>query len=93
MVQIYLIGVVLNVSVITPVSGEGMVLNLRPKEIVRGRFYLEWMANEVRRVKFMMRRCLLCEDLFPSMEARDRHCRSCQNARRKFLNDERCALA
>ncbi len=53
------------------------------------RQYLRWVAKFVRRGKYMMRRCLLCDKFFPSLETGERHCRGCQADRRRLLNEER----
>lgn len=53
------------------------------------RQYLKWVAKFVRRGKFMMRRCLLCDRFFPSLDSGERHCRACQRDRRRLLNEER----
>jgi hypothetical protein len=53
------------------------------------RQYLIWVAKFVRRGKFMMRKCLLCDQFFASQESGERHCRSCQVDRRRLLNEER----
>jgi hypothetical protein len=37
----------------------------------------------------MMRKCLLCDQLFPSPDSGERHCRDCQSNRRRLLNEER----
>jgi hypothetical protein len=37
----------------------------------------------------MMRKCLLCDQLFPSLDSSERHCRACQVDRRRLLNEER----
>lgn len=41
------------------------------------RQYLQWVARSIRRGKCMMRRCLLCEEFFASMDSGERHCRAC----------------
>ncbi len=51
--------------------------------------YLKWVANFVRRGKYMMRRCLLCERYFPSMDSGERHCGACRCNRRRLANEER----
>jgi hypothetical protein len=55
------------------------------------RQYLMWVAKFVRRGKYMMRRCLLCSEIFCSLESTDRHCRSCRGDRRRLVNEERCS--
>ena len=52
------------------------------------RQYFKWVAKFVRRGKCMMRRCLLCGNLFPSFEAGDRHCNHCGSNRRRLLKEE-----
>lgn len=62
---------------------------------VRGQFgltprqYLKWVAQIVRRGKYMMRRCLLCDRIFPSMESGERHCTDCRRDRRRLVKEER----
>ena len=51
--------------------------------------YLKWVARFVRRGKCMMRKCLLCNRVFPSLDSSERHCRACQGDRRRLLNEER----
>lgn len=53
------------------------------------RQYLKWVTQSVRRGKCMMRRCLLCNAFFASLESGERHCRDCRNDRRHCLNEER----
>ena len=53
------------------------------------RQYLKWLTQYVRRGKCMMRKCLLCDRLFPSLDSSERHCRACQVDRRRLLNEER----
>jgi hypothetical protein len=43
----------------------------------------------VRRGKYMMRKCLLCDQFFSSLDSGERHCRECQGDRRRLLNEER----
>jgi hypothetical protein len=43
----------------------------------------------VRRGKCMMRKCLLCDHFFPSLDSAERHCRACRGNRRRLLNEER----
>jgi hypothetical protein len=52
------------------------------------RQYLKWVANFVRRGRCMMRKCLLCDRFFPSVESGERHCKQCQMSRRRFLKEE-----
>lgn len=62
---------------------------------VRGQFgltprqYLKWVAQIVRRGKCMMRRCLLCDRIFPSMDSGERHCTGCRRDRRRLVKEER----
>ena len=49
------------------------------------RQYLKWVTQSVRRGKCMMRRCLLCSSLFPSLQSGDRHCRRCTVKRQSLL--------
>jgi len=51
--------------------------------------YLGWATQYVRRGKCMMRKCLLCDQLFPSLDSSERHCRACHGDRRRLLNQER----
>lgn len=53
------------------------------------RQYLKWVAKCFRHGKCMMRKCLLCDRLFPSLDSGERHCRACQNDRRRLVNEER----
>jgi hypothetical protein len=53
------------------------------------RQYLKWVTQCVRRGKCMMRKCLLCGGFFPSLDSSERHCRACQDDRRRLLNEER----
>ena len=53
------------------------------------RQYLKWVTQYVRRGKCMMRKCLLCDRFFPSLDSSERHCRACQGDRRRLLNEER----
>jgi hypothetical protein len=53
------------------------------------RQYFKWVAKAVRRGKCMMRKCLLCGELFPSGDSGERNCRACQGNRRRFLSEER----
>lgn len=52
------------------------------------RQYCEWLAKFVRRRKYMMRRCLLCGELFPSLDSGDRNCDQCNLNRRRLLKEE-----
>ena len=53
------------------------------------RQYLKWVVKSVRRGKCMMRKCILCDRFFPSLDSGERHCRACQSGRRRLLNEER----
>ena len=53
------------------------------------RQYLKWVAQIVRRGKCMMRRCLLCDRIFPSTESGERHCMGCRRDRRRLVKEER----
>lgn len=53
------------------------------------RQYLKWVGKAIRRGKYMMRKCLLCGEFFPSVDSGERNCRACQGNRRRFLNEER----
>jgi hypothetical protein len=53
------------------------------------RQYLKWVTQHVRRGKCMMRKCLLCDEFFPSQDPGERHCRACRGDRRRLLNEER----
>jgi len=52
------------------------------------RQYINWVATFMRHGKYLMRRCLLCGDLFPSLESADRHCRQCLVSRRQLLRED-----
>ncbi len=52
------------------------------------RQYLMWVVNYVRRGKCMMRKCLLCGDLFSSVVSGDRHCRQCRMERQRLLRED-----
>ncbi len=56
------------------------------------RQYLKWVAKCFRRGKCMMRRCLLCGDLFPSLESGERHCGECRPNRHGLLTKSRQSL-
>lgn len=56
------------------------------------RQYLMWVAKFVRRGKHMMRKCLLCGELFPSIDSGDRNCKQCQPTRRHLLREDARAL-
>jgi hypothetical protein len=49
------------------------------------RQYLKWASEFVRRGKYMMRHCLLCKDVFPSLDPGERHCRRCSADRQRLL--------
>ncbi len=49
------------------------------------RQYLNWVTRFVRHGRYMMRSCLLCGDLFPSMDSGDRHCRACRGNSQRIL--------
>ena len=53
------------------------------------RQYLTWVTQLVRRGKYLMRRCLLCGELFPSIDSGERHCKRCQSTRRYLVKEER----
>jgi hypothetical protein len=52
------------------------------------RQYLKWVTQSIRRGKSMMRRCLLCDRFFPSLDSGERHCKRCQSARRHLMKKE-----
>jgi len=52
------------------------------------RQYLKWVTQHVRRGKYMMRKCLLCGELFPSTDSGERHCKSCQPTRHHLVKEE-----
>ena len=52
------------------------------------RQYLMWVAKFVRRGKCMMRKCLLCDRFFPSLDSGERHCQRCQLNRRRLLRQD-----
>lgn len=49
------------------------------------RQYLKGTTQFVRRGKYMMRHCLLCKDIFPSLDSGDRHCKRCSADRQRLL--------
>lgn len=53
------------------------------------RQYLKWITQTIRRGKCMMRRCLLCDRFFPSLDSGERHCDTCRADRRRLLKEER----
>jgi hypothetical protein len=53
------------------------------------RQYLKWVTQYVRRRNCMVRKCLLCNEAFASLDSSERHCRDCRNDRRRLLNEER----
>lgn len=52
------------------------------------RQYLRWATQSVRRGKCVMRRCLLCSTLFPSLQSGDRHCQHCKQKRHVLMGKE-----
>lgn len=56
------------------------------------RQYLKWVTQYVRRGKYMMRKCLLCQQFFPSLDSSERYCAGCQRDRRRAINEERSAI-
>jgi len=48
------------------------------------RQYLKWVMQNVRRGKYMMRKCLLCGNFFASVDSGDRHCNQCGFNRRRL---------
>lgn len=52
------------------------------------RQYLKWVSQYVRRGKCMMRKCLLCGRIFPSLDSGDRHCKQCSSDRRRLMKEE-----
>jgi hypothetical protein len=52
------------------------------------RQYLKWVAKFVRRGKYMMRRCLLCNRFFPSVDSGERHCPSCKINRSRLIRKD-----
>jgi hypothetical protein len=53
------------------------------------RQYLKWVATCFRRGKCMIRKCLLCDESFPSTDSGERHCSACRGNRRRLVNEER----
>lgn len=49
------------------------------------RQYFIWVAKFVRRGKYMMRKCLLCDRSFPSQDSGERHCPNCRGKRRTLV--------
>ena len=56
------------------------------------RQYLKWVAEFVRRGKYMMRKCLLCGDLFTSIDSGDRHCDRCRLSRRRLSKEDDASI-
>jgi hypothetical protein len=52
------------------------------------RQYLMWMAKFIRRGKYMMRKCLLCDRFFPSLDSGERHCKRCRTTRHQLVKEE-----
>jgi hypothetical protein len=52
------------------------------------RQYLIWVAKFVRRGKHMMRKCLLCDRFFPSLDSGERHCRDCKGKRQSLVTND-----
>jgi hypothetical protein len=52
------------------------------------RQYLKWVTKFVRRGKYMMRKCLLCDRFFPSLDSGERHCQRCQLNRQRLLRQD-----
>ena len=52
------------------------------------RQYLKWVAECFRRGKCMMRKCLLCNRFFPSVDSGERHCQSCKVKRRSLVMND-----
>jgi hypothetical protein len=52
------------------------------------RQYLKWVTQYVRRGKCMMRKCLLCDRFFPSLDSSERHCKKCQPTRHHLVKEE-----
>ncbi len=52
------------------------------------RQYLKWVTEYVRHGKCMMRKCLLCDQFFPSLDSSERHCKRCQAARHQLVKEE-----
>jgi hypothetical protein len=50
--------------------------------------YLKWVTRYMRRGRCMMRKCLLCGELFPSTESGERHCKRCQSTRHHLVREE-----
>ena len=46
------------------------------------------VSEFVRRGKYMMRKCLLCGELFPSADSGERHCKKCQPTRHHLVKEE-----
>jgi hypothetical protein len=53
------------------------------------RQYLMWVAKFIRRGKYMMRKCLLCAEFFPSSASGERHCKECQPVRHHLVKEQR----
>jgi hypothetical protein len=52
------------------------------------RQYLKWVTQFVRRGKYMMRKCLLCGEFFPSSDSGERHCKQCRSTRSHLVKEE-----
>jgi len=50
--------------------------------------YLKWVTRSVRRGKCMVRKCLLCDRFFPSVDSGERHCPNCKGKRRSLVINE-----
>jgi hypothetical protein len=53
------------------------------------RQYLKWVNQYMRRGRCMMRKCLLCAELFPSKDSGERHCKECQSERHHLVKEQR----
>ena len=56
------------------------------------RQYLKWVAKCFRRGKCMMRKCLLCGNIFTSNDSGDRHCDRCRLSRRRLLKEDDASI-
>jgi hypothetical protein len=52
------------------------------------RQYLKWVTQSVRRGKCMIRKCLLCDRFFPSVDSGERHCKRCRTTRHQLVKEE-----
>jgi len=61
------------------------ILQIQQEFGLTPRQYLAWVSTLIRRGKYMMRRCLHCEMLFPSTAAAERYCSKCRPGRIRLV--------